>query len=51
MHYKMAKTVLDIDTVDKFIKEIVMEPEKMSKLKIARKDLPEEPKLIVLEIQ
>ncbi|HBG82005.1 TPA: hypothetical protein DDW69_04185 [candidate division CPR2 bacterium] len=37
--------------VDNFVKEIGMEPEKTAKLKIVKKDLPEEPKLVILEIQ
>lgn len=52
MHYSAPgiKTT-NIDTVDKFVKEMGMEPEKMSKLKVLRKDLPEEPKLVILELQ
>jgi len=41
----------DILPVSKFIEAIGMEPEKLPKLKITKKDLPEEPKLIVLEAQ
>ncbi|OIP24254.1 hypothetical protein AUK11_03615 [bacterium CG2_30_37_16] len=50
MHYNMGPKD-DILPVSKFIEAIGMEPEKLPKLKITKKDLPEEPKLIVLEAQ
>lgn len=52
MHYKTADvTVPDLEGVDKFIKEISLTPEKVDKLRIAKKTLPtEETKLIVFEL-
>ncbi len=51
MHYKIPKLKLDMDTVDKFLKQMGAEkivPEK--KLKVKPKDLPaEETKIVVLE--
>jgi len=50
MHYKISGVNLKIDGVDKFLKEFgVTQPEKMDKLKISKKDLPqEETKVIIL---
>ncbi len=49
MHYKDAGTDLPIDPVDKFIKEIGEQPETLDKLKITKKDLPEEMRVVVLK--
>ncbi len=50
MHYKIGKSKLDIDTVDKFVKEMGVNPTKEEKLKISKKDLPQEDvELIILE--
>ena len=49
MHYKIPGLKLEIDKVDKFIKEIGNKKEELDKLKISKKDLPqEETKLIIL---
>ena len=50
MHYKIPGLNLDLDTADKFIKEIGNNKEELDKLKISKKDLPqEETKLIILK--
>ena len=51
MHYKIPGVTMKLDSVDKFLKEFgVATPEKMDKLKISKKDLPqEETKVILLE--
>lgn len=51
MHYKIPGLKIDIDSVDKFLKEMgAGRVEKMPKLKISKKDLPkEETKIILLE--
>lgn len=50
MHYKIPGLKLKLEPVDKFLKEFgVTSPEKMDKLKINKKDLPqEETKVIIL---
>ncbi|MBI5766012.1 MBL fold metallo-hydrolase [Candidatus Falkowbacteria bacterium] len=53
MHYKIPgfKTSTELHSVDQFIKESGLLVEKMDKLKIAKKDLPqEETKIILLNI-
>lgn len=51
MHYKVKDLKIDLEGPEKFIKEVGLTPEKIDKLKIAKKTLPtEEVKLIVLEI-
>ena len=51
MHYKIKDLKIDIDGVDKFIKELGLTPEKTDKYKIAKKNLPaEEMKLILFNI-
>jgi L-ascorbate metabolism protein UlaG (beta-lactamase superfamily) len=51
MHYKTEGNKHDIDTVDKFIKEIGLTPSYEEKLKISKKDLPQEDmELIILSI-
>ncbi|RLC39242.1 MBL fold metallo-hydrolase [Candidatus Falkowbacteria bacterium] len=42
MHYKVPGLKIDIDGVDKFIKEIGLKPTEEEKLKITKKDLPQE---------
>lgn len=51
MHYKIPGLKIDIDSADKFLKEMgAGRVEKLSKLKISKKDLPkEETKIILLE--
>lgn len=46
MHYKVKDLKLDIDGPDKFIKEIGLKPEKIDKIKIAKKTLPVEEMLL-----
>lgn len=51
MHYKVKDLKIDIDSPDKFIKELGLTPEKVDKFKIVRKNLPtEEMKLILFQI-
>ncbi len=49
MHYKAQGINLDIVSLDKFLNEIGEEPETIDKLKIMKKDLPEEMKVVVLK--
>lgn len=51
MHYKIPGLKIDIETVDKFLKEMgAAKAEKLPKLKISKKDLPqEETRVILLE--
>lgn len=50
MHYTMPSLAVNLDSVDKFLKEYGAKSEKINKLKIAKKDLLEEDtKVIVLE--
>lgn len=50
MHYKtVGSTKDDIASLDKFLNEIGEEPEVQDKLKIMKKDLPEEMKVVVLK--
>ena len=53
MHYKIPGLNMKLEPVDKFLKEFgVSAPEKMEKLKISKKDLPqEETKIIILDKQ
>ena len=52
MHYKTPKLNIDIDDVDKFIKEIGIKPTEEEKLKINKKELPaEDMELVVLNIK
>lgn len=51
MHYKVPGLNIDIETADKFLKEIGLAPEKIDKLKVTAKTLPqEEMKLVVLSL-
>ncbi|PIR42093.1 MAG: hypothetical protein COV30_00105 [Candidatus Yanofskybacteria bacterium CG10_big_fil_rev_8_21_14_0_10_37_15] len=52
MHYKVKNLNIDIDGVDKFVKGLGLTPEKVDKLKIIKKSLPnEEVKLILFASQ
>lgn len=49
MHYKTSGVKFDIDGVEKFIKELGIKPRNEEKLKISKKDLPQEDmELVVL---
>ena len=49
-HYKMPSLILDLDPLDKFIKEMGGKKEEMEKLTVKKKDLMEEgTKVVVLE--
>jgi len=51
MHYKVPGLKLDIEGVDKFIKEIGIKPTNEEKLKISHKDLPQEDmELVILSL-
>lgn len=51
MHYKIPGLKVDISGVDKFIKEMGLKPTEEEKLKISKKDLPQEDmELVVLKI-
>ena len=51
MHYKVKGLESDIESADKFVKELGLTPEKMDKFKIAKKSLPtEEIKLVMFNI-
>ncbi|HTW96389.1 MAG TPA: MBL fold metallo-hydrolase [Candidatus Methylomirabilis sp.] len=42
MHYKLPGTKLEFDGVEKFVKELGVQPRREEKLKINKKDLPQE---------
>lgn len=48
MHYQMPGLTVKLDSVDKFLKEYGAKAETMNKLKIAKKDLPEEDTRVVI---
>ncbi len=48
MHYKIDGLKMDIDGVDKFVKEIGIKPTEEDKLKISKKDLPQEDMEVVI---
>lgn len=51
MHYKVKDLTLDIESADKFLKELGLTPEKADKFKVAKKTLPtEEVKLVTFNI-
>ena len=51
MHYKVKDLNVDIESADKFVKELGLTPEKVDKFKIAKKTLPaEEVKLVMFNI-
>lgn len=51
MHYKLPGSKLDIDGSEKFVKELGVEPKREEKLKLNKKDLPQEGMdLIILEV-
>lgn len=50
MHYKVKGLDVDIESEDKFVKELGLTPEKVDKFKIVKKNLPvEEMKLVLFE--
>ena len=51
MHYKVPGLKVDIDGLDKFVKELGIKPRAEEKLKISKKDLPhEDMELVVLSM-
>lgn len=51
MHYSVKDLSIEIDGVDKFIKELGLKPRYEEKLKISKKDLPqEETELVILSM-
>jgi L-ascorbate metabolism protein UlaG (beta-lactamase superfamily) len=48
MHYKIEGVKMDIEEVDKFVKEMGLEPRREDKLKISRKDLPQDEMQLVI---
>jgi len=48
MHYQTGGIKLDLDSVDKFVKEIGLVPEKLDVLKLEKKDLPQEGMRLVI---
>jgi len=48
MHYKVEGLKIDLDSVDKFIKEIGLAAEKLDVLKVEKKDLPQEGMRLVI---
>ncbi len=51
MHFKFPGSKFELEPVEKFIKELGVQPRKEEKLKIAKKDLPQEGmELVILEI-
>lgn len=51
MHYKIAGLKEDLEGVDKFVKELGIKPTEEEKLKISKKDLPQEDmELVVLNV-
>lgn len=51
MHYKIPGLKIDVDGIEKFIKELGVKPTNEEKLKITKKDLPQEDmELVVLSL-
>ncbi len=51
MHYKTKDSKIDIDGIEKFVKEMGVKPTYEEKLKISKKDLPQEDmELVILSI-
>ncbi|MBU1038882.1 MBL fold metallo-hydrolase [Patescibacteria group bacterium] len=48
MHYKLPGLKVEIEGVDKFVKEVGFKPSTMDKLKIVKKDLPQEDSQLIL---
>lgn len=48
MHYKTAGVKIDVDGAEKFIKELGIKPRNEEKLKISKKDLPQEDMELIL---
>lgn len=52
MHYQLPGGKIELDSLDKFIKELGLKPTMEEKLKISKKELPtEDMELIVLQVQ
>lgn len=52
MHYKVGPSTVEVDSLDKFIREMGLKPIEEIKYKISKKDLPQEDvQLIVLSVQ
>jgi L-ascorbate metabolism protein UlaG (beta-lactamase superfamily) len=50
MHYKLPGLLLDLEDVDRFLKEMgVTEPTQEESLKISMSNLPEEPEIVLLQ--
>ncbi len=51
MHYKLPGLNIDLDGVEKFVKELGIEVTKEAKLRISKKDLPQEDmELVILDV-
>ena len=51
MHYKVEGLKVDVDPLDKFVKELGIEPTYEEKLKISKKDLPQDDmELVILSL-
>jgi L-ascorbate metabolism protein UlaG (beta-lactamase superfamily) len=51
MHYKLPDSNVDIDGIDKFIKELGVEPRREEKLKLSKKELPQDGMdLVIMEV-
>jgi L-ascorbate metabolism protein UlaG (beta-lactamase superfamily) len=51
MHYKLPDSKIDVEGVEKFIKEIGVKPREEEKLKISKRDLPtEDMELVIMKI-
>ena len=48
MHYKTPGLKIDLDTVDKFLKAIAVKPRYEEKLKVSKKDLPQDDMEVVV---
>lgn len=48
MHYKLPGLKFELDAIDKFLKAIAIKPSYEEKLKIAKKDLPQEDMAVVV---
>ena len=48
IHYKIPGLKVDLESVDKFVKELGLKPETLEKLKISKKDLPQDGSKLIL---
>lgn len=48
MHYKLSEVQVDIEGVDRFVKELALKPTYENKLKISKKELPQEDMELVI---